>query len=364
MYGRYSYKRRKKMAKRVLIGVAVVIGLVLLLLVGLIGFLTITEYKPETIEDASLSFIDGDSEAVEVDEEFTLCTWNIGYGGLGKESDFFMDGGKMVNPPSKEVVDKNLIGITSFIDEADADAWLIQEADLNSAHTDNVDEVALLQEHAGDNGAFAYNYNCKFVPIPWPPMGRVEAGVATYTDYNLIDVPQRIALPCPFKWPVSAANLKRCLLVSRVDLEGTDKELVLVNLHLEAYDDGEGKIAQTNQLISLLTEEYEKGNYVVAGGDFNQSFPGVLDKYPVTNPELWTPGVLENSILPEGWSFAYDMASPTCRLLDKPYDGTNQLYVIDGFIVSPNVNVNTVKTVDLGFEHSDHNPVELKFTFK
>ena len=88
------------MAKRVLIGVAVVIGLVLLLLVGLIGFLTITEYKPETIEDASLSFIDGDSEAVEVDEEFTLCTWNIGYGGLGKESDFFMDGGKMVNPPA------------------------------------------------------------------------------------------------------------------------------------------------------------------------------------------------------------------------------------------------------------------------
>ena len=58
------------MAKRVLIGIAVVIGLVLLLLVGLIGFLTITEYKPEPIEDASLSFVDEDSEAVEVDEEF------------------------------------------------------------------------------------------------------------------------------------------------------------------------------------------------------------------------------------------------------------------------------------------------------
>ena len=352
------------MAKRIIRTVAIIVGLIVLLLVGLVVFLTVTEYKPAPVEDASLSFMEQDSEAVELDEEFTLYTWNIGYGGLGKESDFFMDGGQMVNPPSQEIVEKNLEGITNFIDEREADAWLIQEADLNSARTENVDEITLLQEHAGDNGAFAYNYNCNFVPIPWPPMGKMESGVATYTDYNIAETPQRISLPCPFSWPVSAANLKRCLLVSRVDLEGTDKELVLINLHLEAYDDGEGKIAQTNQLIQLLTEEYEKGNYVVAGGDFNQSFPGVLDEYPVADPQLWTPGVLENSVLPEGWSFAYDMTNPTCRLLDKPYDGTNQLYVIDGFIVSPNVSVNSVKTMDMGFEYSDHNPVELKFAFE
>ena len=352
------------MAKRILLTVAIIVGIILVLLIGLIGFLTITEYKPAPMEDATLSFMNKDSETVETDEEFTLYSWNIGYGGLGKESDFFMDGGQMVNPPSQEVVEKNLEGITNFIDQQAGDAWLIQEADFNSAHTENINEVAMLQEYAGDNGAFAYNYNCKFVPIPWPPMGRMEAGVATYTDYSITKTPQRISLPCPFSWPVSAANLKRCLLVSRVDLDGTDKELVLVNLHLEAYDDGEGKIAQTNQLIQLLTEEYEKGNYVVAGGDFNQSFPDVLDKYPMENPELWTPGVLENSILPEGWSFAYDMTNPTCRSLDKPFDGTNQLYVIDGFIISPNVSVNSVKTIDMEFEYSDHNPVELKFNFE
>ena len=351
------------MVKKLLLSVAIVLGVVVVLLVGLIAFLTITEYKPAPIEDATIHFTSSEAEAVETDEEFTLYTWNIGYGGLGKDSDFFMDGGTMVNPPSQQAVEDNLAGITNFINDSDADAWLIQEADLNSAHTDNVNEVALLQEVAGDNGAFAYNYNCKFVPIPWPPMGRVEAGVATYTDFALKDIPQRVALPCPFKWPVSAANLKRCLLVSRIQLEDSDKELVLVNLHLEAYDDGEGKIAQTNQLINLLTEEYEKGNYVIAGGDFNQSFPGVLDKYPVEDPELWTPGILENSILPEGWSFVYDDENPTCRLLDRPYDGTNQHYVIDGFIVSPNIDINSVKTINLNFEYSDHNPVELKFNF-
>ena len=36
----------------------------------------------------------------------------------------------------------------------------------------------------------------------------------------------------------------------------------------------------------------------------------------------------------------------------------------DGFIVSPNVSVNSVKTMNMGFEYSDHNPVELKFTFE
>lgn len=352
------------MAKRVLKIVLVIIAFVLVVLIGLVGFLSITEYKPDSVQDAEYSVVNGGSKGANVKQEFTVYSWNIGYGGLGEESDFFMDGGEMVDPPSQEIVEKNLIGIANFIEDNEADAWLLQEVDMDSARTDNFDEVALLNEHAGDNSAFAYNYNCKFVPIPWPPMGKVESGIATYTDYSFKEVPKRIALPCPFSWPVSAANLKRCLLVSRVDLEGSDKELVLVNLHLEAYDDGEGKIAQTNQLLQLLTEEYEKGNYVVAGGDFNQSFPGVLDRYPVEDPSLWTPGILESSILPEGWNFAYDTENATCRLLDAPYSEDSQLYVIDGFIVSPNVEVKNIETVDLDFEYSDHNPVQLKFSFK
>lgn len=55
---------------------------------------------------------------------------------------------------------------------------------------------------------------------------------------------------------------------------------MLVNLHLEAYDDGEGKIAQTKQLREFIQSEYEKGNYVIAGGDLNQVFPGSLERLP------------------------------------------------------------------------------------
>ena len=84
-------------------------------------------------------------------------------------------------------------------------------------------------------------------------------------------------------------------------IEGSDKQLVLVDLHLEAYDSGEGKIAQTRQLMGFLEDEYLKGNYVIAGGDFNQIFPGGLEQYPNEHPELWTPGLLEEESLPEGF---------------------------------------------------------------
>ena len=46
---------------------------------------------------------------------------------------------------------------------------------------------------------------------------------------------------------------------TRIPLEGTDAELVLINFHLEAYDDGDGKIAQSKMLAEKLSKEYEAG---------------------------------------------------------------------------------------------------------
>ena len=212
--------------------------------------------------------------------------------------------------------------------------------------------------------AFALNYSCPFVPVPWPPIGKVNSGLFTMTQDLKIESAERISLPCPFSWPLRIANLKRCLLVSYLPVEGSDRQLVLVNLHLEAYDDGEGKIAQTNQLRDFIESEYAKGNYVIAGGDFNQVFPGSLDVYPNTHPENWEPGVLDEKLLPEGWTLAYDLSTPTCRLLNQPYDPADtadtQYYVIDGLILSPNVELRSVETLDAGFENSDHNPVRVQ----
>ena len=197
-------------------------------------------------------------------------------------------------------------------------------------------------------------------------MGKIHSGLFTTTGFAVTSA-DRIALPCPFTWPLSTANLKRCLLVTRHPVAGSGHELVLVNVHLEAYDDGEGKIAQTRQLMDFLQEEYQKGNYVITGGDFNQIFPGGQKAWPNTHPELWTPGVLDTDML-GGFGCAYDLTVPTCRLLNQPYDPSDtvntQYYAIDGFLISPNVEVSAVKTLDLGFENSDHNPVLLTVSLK
>ncbi len=347
--------------KRLFNTILIVILIIIVFLVGLLVFLTVTEYRPEAVEAATALSEDDAAGALQAGQTLDVLSWNIGYAGLGAGSDFFMDGGTHARAADKDTVQRYLGGIADTIRDLGCDLVLLQEVDTDSARTYRINEAAVLAE--GD-AVYAVNYACPFVPIPFPPMGRVNAGLLTVSGYDIGEA-ERISLPCPFSWPLSTANLKRCLLVSRLGIEGGG-ELVLVNLHLEAYDDGEGKLAQTRQLMVFLEAEYDKGNYVIAGGDFNQVFPGSLERYPNAHPELWIPGVLEEAALPECFRYVFDAETPTCRLLNQPYDPADtentQYYVIDGFIVSPNVTVEAAETMDLGFADSDHNPVRLRVT--
>ena len=349
------------MGKKVLKLALTVLGIVVVLAAAFIIFLTVTEFRPDEAEPVAVSSY---GEAVEPEDSISLMTWNIGYCGLGANEDFVMDGG--TGPDKPELGDYNnyYSGAADILSSAGADIYFIQEVDSDSARSYRVDEVSGISSALrAASSAYAMNYSCPFVPFPWPPMGRVNSGLMTLSDFAVSGEAERIALPCPFSWPISTANLKRCLLVTRYDMPDTGSQLVCVNLHLEAYDDGEGKAAQTAALLELLEEEYAAGNYVVAGGDFNQAFPGTLDTWPILSADYWTPGVLTDDMLPEGWSFACDGSAPTCRLDNQPYDaGTQQHYVLDGFIVSPNVQVESVDTMDTGFDYSDHAPVMLNIT--
>ncbi len=340
-----------------------IIGFICLLIIVFVGaillFLTIREYRPAAQESVVVDRVT--KETSYSGSTVSVLSFNTGYAGLGDNADFFMDGGKGVRSTSEERMMENLNEIAALLGKADFS--LFQEVDQNSKRTYHFDQTKFY-EGVNLSGAYALNYSCPYVPYPLPTIGQVNSGIMTLSSYNMAEA-ERISLPSPFSWPVSTANLKRCLLITRVPIEGSKKELVLVNLHLEAYDDGEGKVAQTEMLLSILQEEYEKGNYVIAGGDFNQSFPDCLDAYPIRDASLWTPGVLGS--LPEDWQYAYDVSEPTCRLLNQPYDANSpetQYYVIDGFIVSPNVEITKIETINLKFQASDHNPVYLEATLK
>jgi len=350
-----------KIVGKILKIVGILIGTVVGLAVLGLLFLTIVEYRPKQTEN--LEVRGNATKTLKVGEDVNVLTWNIGYGSLGDYADFFMDGGTMVDTSTEDQVVENTKAVAQELKSLDADIVLLQEVDEKSKRSHAVDEKATLEQAMDDYmTSFAYNFKAIYVPYPWPPMGQVNSGIMTFTKYEVTDA-TREKLPCPFGWPLRIANLKRCLLVSRIPVEGTDKELVLINLHLEAYDDGEGKIEQTKQLKNLIESEVEAGNYVIAGGDFNQVFSNVdTSAYPVISEDLWQPGEIDVNEF-SGATFYTDNLAPTCRSLDRVYEGANdsefQFYMIDGFIVSNNVNVNSVTTCDLKFENSDHNPVLL-----
>ncbi len=351
-------KTLKKIGKVLLI----VISAIVIVLAALLIFLTVTEYNPQEVEE--LSTPQG-TQGIEAGDELSILTFNTGYAGLDKGADFFMDGGSGVNPKNREQVENNLEGIADTLKEYPADVYFLQETDVNAGRTFQINEAEYYESALGLPGAFAYNYKCNFVPYPLPMIGQVESGLLTMSELKTQSA-RRISLPVPFSWPIRTCNLKRCLLVEHIPIEGTDAQLVLINLHLEAYDDGEGKAAQTKVLADIMRSEYEKGNYVIAGGDFNQTFPGVRE-YPVVDEKNWKPGVIGADVLPDGFRFVFDDRLPTCRLLNAPYTGayeTSQVFVIDGFILSPNIQVKEVQTIDTGFTYSDHQPVRVSLVLE
>lgn len=346
---------------------ALLAGAAVLAFALLLAWLTVREYYPKT--DVALA-VDGAADtgrSPAPGQKLRIVSWNIGYGALDADEDFFMDGGTMSHTSSAGRVPKTIEGIIGTLAAEQPDAVFLQEVDRDSARSYHINEYAGITAGLGlANSAFANNYKCDYVPYPVPGMlGKVDSGLALLTNAS-VQSATRVPLPVPFSWPVRLANLKRCLLVERLPLEGTDRQLVLIDLHLEAYDGGEGKAAQTAELVSLLQREYAAGNYVIAGGDFNQSFPGADEKaYAVKNPDLWAPGTLDVTALGSEWTVAFDDSVPSCRLLNQPYDPSSpatQYYLIDGFLVSPNVTVDAVSTLDKAFAFSDHNPVRLDVT--
>lgn len=358
-------KTKKKWWQILLITLAWIIGIILVFVICLFAYLTATEYRPKDREPVKISGAAAGSIAP--GDDLKILTWNCGYGALGDNADFFMDGGDMVQTASEARVRKNIQAIKTEIQKESPDVAFLQEVDISSKRSYKINEVQYFANAMkGYQSTFATNFKVAYDPYPIPPMGKIYSGIQTLSSLP-IDSAVRVKLPCPFKWPVRIGNLKRCLLVSRVPLKGSNKELVLVNLHLEAFDSGEGKIAQTKLLRKVLEDEVKKGNYVIAGGDFNQVFSNTdMSKYK-QDPDKWTPGFIDTADFSD-FQMIQDSSLPTCRSLDKVLYGADttdfQWYVLDGFIVSNNIQINSVKTQDLGFKNTDHNPVIMQAVLK
>ena len=363
--------------KRALKIFIIFIVVIFVFLAGFIITLQAFEYRPDDVTVLEIVNNKADISENHVDSslELTILTFNIGYASLSETEDFVMDGGEKGKMDSEEEVRDNLEGITSILESNPADIYLLQEVDVDSNRSYNINQLIHFQDILGKSSVLAYNYRCIFVPFPLSftqMMGKVNSGIVTFSDFYQ-ESAERHQLPGSFAWPVSLANLKRAMLISKYPIKDSDKYLVVINVHLSAYDDGTMRLEEMEALKNIMKEEYDAGNYVIVGGDFNQTFPdAMIDNenyyYELKDSELWQAYPMENDwFIDNGFSFGVDITTPTCRLLNQPYDSVNednnQYYVIDGFIVSNNLNIVSVNTLDENFVYSDHNPVKLTVNF-
>jgi exonuclease III len=146
---------------------------------------------------------------------------------------------------------------------------------------------------------------------------------------------------------------------------------------------------QLKELNAYLEEVKQKGYYVIIGGDFNQD---LLSNNPMYNYDLEENNPFISYIshkkpnwlqmffnedkscdITDGFTVVPSSNAPTCRDISVEWEiGEGYVSVIDGFIVSDNIEVISSKTYVTKngnkqlehFAYSDHDPVLLTFKLK
>ena len=183
-YAKHSRPEEKKSGpvRKILKFIGAVLLIAVLLFAGLIGFLSATEYKPADSEEIA---VEGEaSEELAPGEEFSIVSWNIGYGALGDNADFFMDGGKSVKTADKERVMSNMDSIIKETSSLDPDIMFFQETDKDSSRSNHINEYTMLQDTFQEYcSSFANNFKVAFLPYPVPPIGK---GRFRHSDFLFI----------------------------------------------------------------------------------------------------------------------------------------------------------------------------------
>lgn len=362
-----------KALKRTLQVIGILLAVVIIVVGGYIVYLETTYYR---IADETTVDIDNNPSAVlKAGTEYSATTYNIGFGAYTPDYTFFLDEGVMADgtktvgehstAASRESVEACTEGAIKTITGLKPDFVLLQEVDTDSTRSYNVNQKAAFEgAFPTFSSAFAVNFHSGFLAYPFnDPHGTVNAGLLVLGDAQASSA-TRYSYPIDEAFPTKFFDLDRCFIVERLPVEG-GKELVLINSHMSAYDEG-GLIRalQLELLTGVLSKEAAAGNYVIAGGDWNHA---LCDSATMYESGFQVPpwvSTFDDSLLPDGFSVvrADNIESvPTCRNNDVPYE-KNYTYTvtIDGFIVSDNVKA-SAQNIDTGFAFSDHNPVLLTF---
>jgi len=226
--------------------------------------------------------------------------------------------------------------------------------------TMGVDVLGEIRSALGDYSSwFTYDFRTQLIPTRWA----FKHGLATFTPFSPDNI-STIRLP---NEPDRLGNIiQRQYHIQLTEFSAAGNDWALMNIHLSAFDEGGNiRVQQFEKLLEIAQAYYADGKYVIIGGDWNMQLTPT--DFPHTTLEkhlLWLKTLPANSIKP-GWQLVIDEKVATVRTNERPYQrGQNYTTIIDGFLVSPNVDVRSVQTLDTNFEFTDHQPTLAAFTAK
>ena len=343
----------------------IVILLVLVTVSLFAAFMVLTDYKPE---ETTAPMIDGTPGygAAQLDTPYTAVTYHIGGGILGAAQDSFWEGGDNAAAESLEEVEANLSAVRRTLGKG-YDFILLQEVDTDSGRSFHMDQSAALAEQFGEKyqHAFAIDYQIPFMPLPpTDPTGGVKSGLQVFSQVLLESV-TRYRLDADVNMLLRPFLPDSCFVATVVPVEG-GRNLILINVHFSGYGQSAAVQAQQMAQLNAFIEQQNARDYVIVGGAWNRGLPGTP-----TFPNGWkgeTPGwaaKMPKEFASGSTQWAIDIQTPTRRALDNPYSEDKSFAAVtDGFLVSSNVEIVSVKTQNLGFRNSAHNPVVLEFILK
>ena len=379
----------KTKAKKVIKITGIILLALVILLAAYIIYLYASYHRIPDNQELQVEEISQNTEAgneLTTEKNYSALTYNIGFGAYTPDFSFFMDGGKSSWAKSKDSVKETIKGAGELVASKDPDFALVQEIDLDATRSYHVNEYSILKENIpAYNCVFAQNYDSAFLFYPFTqPHGKSKAGLALFSKYPITGSLRR-------SFPISTSftkffDLDRCYSISRVPVDN-GKELVIFELHMSAYGNSDAiREGQIRMLSEDMQKEYEAGNYVICGGDFNHDLKAADTQLKASDADNNTQTGSEDSAEPESWaypfprselpehfSFCLDQLSEdeknnlwnSARNADMEYvPGETYTVTLDGFIISDNVDCTKYENVNTGYSYSDHDPVYMEFQLK
>ncbi len=332
------------------------IGVIVFILVGCGLFL----YNRMTVPKYGVLAVTKNENKISFKTQLTVLTWNIGFSALGAKADLVIDGGKNLRALPQGEIEKAAKAIANKVVDIDADAVLLQETANAGFLTRGVDVQGHINERlTAYSQCFWADFQTRFVPAPL----KLCHGMASYARNHLL---QTHALNLPQDPYYYYGFLKKYYgaIIQEYPIEGKTGLWVVINIHLSAFDEGANiRKLQMKALFDYAQKAYEAGHYVIIGGDWNMRLSKTEFPHMSKGKAVFEGYDLIQKDVPKGWVICADPKAASLRSLSSAYvKGQTYTSIVDGFVISPNVSVKTIETIDLGFEHTDHHPVFARFS--